>query len=89
MTRYRLRSHAEEFHCPECGEPVYVGEHAVEHEENRFCSRHCAEVAAAAVLAATGWRPRPTYSRSSRGNISRPNRWRSRYPGQSAIPTPC
>ncbi|HXD84961.1 MAG TPA: hypothetical protein VN641_00600 [Urbifossiella sp.] len=51
MTRYRLCSHVEEFHCPECGEPVYVGEHAVEHEENRFCSPHCAEAAAAAVSA--------------------------------------
>ena len=50
MTRYRLCSHVEEFHCPECGEPVYLGEHAVEHEGDCFCSGHCAEVAAAAVV---------------------------------------
>jgi endogenous inhibitor of DNA gyrase (YacG/DUF329 family) len=51
MTSYRLCSHVEEFHCPECGAPVYVGEHAVEHEGDCFCSRHCAEVAAVAAFA--------------------------------------
>ena len=42
VNSYRLCSHVEEFHCPECGAPVYVGEHAVEHEGDCFCSRHCA-----------------------------------------------
>ena len=50
MTRYRLCSHVEEFHCPECGAPVYYGEHAVEHDGDCYCSRHCAELAAAAVF---------------------------------------
>ena len=43
MNRYRLCSHVEEFHCPECCAPVYYGEHAVEHEGERFCSPRCAE----------------------------------------------
>lgn len=46
MTRYRLCSHVEEFHCPECGRPVYCRQHAVEHDGERFCSARCAEEAA-------------------------------------------
>src|SRR6185437_8607082 len=51
MTRYRLCSHVEEFHCPECCAPVYVGEHAIEHEGDCYCSSDCSEAASAAVSA--------------------------------------
>jgi len=50
MTRYRLCSHVEEFHCPECGRPVYVREHAVEQQGERFCSARCAEDAIGAAF---------------------------------------
>jgi len=50
MNRYRLCSHVEEFHCPECGRPVYVREHAVEHQGERFCSPRCAEDATGAAF---------------------------------------
>lgn len=45
MICYRLCSHVEEFHCPECGRPVYCREHAVEYDGERFCSSRCAETA--------------------------------------------
>jgi len=58
MTRYRLCSHVEEFHCPECGRPVYCREHAVEHEGDCYCSRHCAEDAIDEAETAIGKAPR-------------------------------
>lgn len=50
MTRYRLCSHSEEFHCPECSQPVYCRQHAVEHQGERFCSPRCAEEATGAAF---------------------------------------
>lgn len=40
--RYRVRHHGEEFGCPACGEPVYVGETAWEDDGGVFCSAYCA-----------------------------------------------
>jgi hypothetical protein len=42
--RYRLTHHTEEFQCPTCGVPVYVGDLAVQpdHDREPFCSWYCA-----------------------------------------------
>ena len=79
MTRYRLCSHVEEFHCPECGRPVYYGEHAVEHEGDCYCSEHCAEAAEAAVFA-------PESVRGSHRVRNRLERCEEREPEQPAAP---
>ena len=40
--RYRLTHHAEEFGCPTCGAPVYVGDVAIEEPDGPYCSWYCA-----------------------------------------------
>lgn len=41
--RYRLTCGQEEFDCPTCGAPVYVGDTAwQEGGDNPFCSAYCA-----------------------------------------------
>jgi hypothetical protein len=40
--RYRLTHHSEEFACPTCGAPVYVGDTAWDDDGDCYCSAHCA-----------------------------------------------
>ncbi|MBF0244753.1 MAG: hypothetical protein HQL31_05725 [Planctomycetes bacterium] len=39
---YRLSKIVEEFDCPCCGYPLYVGDMAVEYHGECFCSKVCA-----------------------------------------------
>lgn len=40
---FKVRHHTEEFQCPECGRPVYVGDTAYEDEDGEiFCCKGCA-----------------------------------------------
>jgi hypothetical protein len=43
--RYQLRHHSEEFGCPWCGAPVYVGDSAYQcgPDETPYCSQRCAD----------------------------------------------
>lgn len=44
MPRYKVRHHTEEFDCPQCGAPVYVGDSAWQDDAETapFCSAYCA-----------------------------------------------
>lgn len=45
VKRYKISLHTEEFGCPWCGCPVYVGDYAYRVEEgdmrDYYCSKHC------------------------------------------------
>ena len=42
--RYKIRHHTEEFDCPQCGAPLYVGDTAWQDDADTapFCSAYCA-----------------------------------------------
>mgnify|MGYP001593538243 CR=1 FL=1 len=51
MKRYRITDHSQEFQCPECGDPLDVGDTAVEaYGLGCYCSRACAEAVRVALL---------------------------------------
>jgi hypothetical protein len=43
MTKYRIANHHEEGPCCYCGEPLFVGDIAYEHDGDIFCSKRCVE----------------------------------------------
>ena len=45
MPYYTIASAAEEFACPQCGDPSYVGDRAFEAREEAYCSSMCAKEA--------------------------------------------
>jgi hypothetical protein len=41
-SRYRVTCRSEEFDCPTCGAPIYVGDTAWEDDGVPYCSAYCA-----------------------------------------------
>jgi hypothetical protein len=41
--KYRITHHTQEGYCAYCGEPLYIGDSAYEHEGEIFCSRRCSD----------------------------------------------
>lgn len=39
--KYQIKHHIEEATCAHCGEPLYVGDTAYEHDDAVFCCRRC------------------------------------------------
>jgi hypothetical protein len=42
MPRYKVTHHSQEFACPVCGSPVYVGDTAWDDDGVMYCCAYCA-----------------------------------------------